>query len=60
MPDLDEFLNPKDDNKNLEFLEGTRPCKFCEENVDGAFWDTVNLSMSWKCSKGHESKFMVQ
>jgi hypothetical protein len=60
VPDLDEFLNPKNQNPNLEFLEGSRPCKSCQEDVDGAFWDPANLSMSWKCSKGHESTFRVQ
>jgi hypothetical protein len=56
MPDLSEFLNnnnPKD--YDLEDLPGIRACLKCDEDVDGAKWDPVELLMYWKCSKGHET-----
>ena len=61
MPDLDEFLNPKNKNKNyeLEKLPGLRPCSKCDDDVTGALWDPIELTMYWKCSKGHENAFKV-
>ena len=62
MPDLDEFLNKniKQKEYNLEKLNGVRACSKCDEDVNGATWDPVELVMSWKCSKGHETIFKVQ
>ena len=64
MPNLDEFLNPKiEENKveyKLEELSGVRACSKCDEDVSGAFWDPIDLVMSWRCSKGHETVFKVQ
>jgi hypothetical protein len=62
MPNLDEFLNPKIEEKeyNIEVLQGIRACKTCDEDVSGAYWDPVDLVMSWRCSKGHETIFKVQ
>jgi hypothetical protein len=61
MPDLNEFLKPKIEIKedNLEKLEGIRACNKCDEDVSGAFWDPIDLVMSWKCSQGHETLFKV-
>jgi hypothetical protein len=64
MPNLNEFLNPKiEENKvgyDLEEISGVRACSKCDEDVDGAFWDPLDLVMSWRCSKGHETVFKVQ
>jgi len=62
MPNLDEFLKPKPELKeyNLEKLSGLRACSTCDEDVNGAFWDPVELVMSWRCSNGHETIFKVQ
>lgn len=64
MPDLNEFLNnqPKIDQQDyeLEYLNGVRACKTCDIDVSGAYWDPIELVMSWKCSKGHETIFKVQ
>ena len=62
MPDLNEFFNKpneKVDPYNLEKLGGIRPCSKCDEDVEGAFWDALDMVMSWKCSKGHETMFKV-
>lgn len=62
MPNLDEFLNPKIYQKeyDLEKIPGLRACDKCDENVNGATWDAVELVMSWRCSKGHETVFKVK
>jgi hypothetical protein len=62
MPDLNEFLNKKNEQKEyeLEKLPGLRACKTCDEDVSGAMWDPIDLVMSWRCSKGHETIFKVQ
>ena len=62
MPNLDEFLNPKIESReyNLEDLPGLRACNTCDEDVNGALWDPIELVMSWRCSKGHETVFKVQ
>jgi hypothetical protein len=61
MPDLNEFLNKKNEKKEyqLEKLLGIRGCKTCDEDVSGATWDPIDLVMSWVCSKGHETIFKV-
>ena len=62
MPDLNQFLNKKIEQKEyeLEKLSGLRACNTCDEDVSGASWDPIELVMSWKCSKGHETIFKVQ
>jgi hypothetical protein len=62
MPNLDEFLKPQIEHKeyNLEKLPGLRACNTCDEDVNGALWDPIELVMSWRCSKGHETVFKVQ
>ena len=62
MPDLNEFFNKPDEkieHSNLEKLGGVRPCSKCDEDVEGAFWDALDMIMSWRCSKGHETVFKV-
>ena len=60
MPDLSEFLNNNNQKDyNLEHLPGIRACSKCDIDVNGATWDPVDLTMSWKCSKGHETIFKV-
>jgi hypothetical protein len=61
MPDLNEFLNKKSEEKpyELEHLNGVRACSKCDEDVSGAYWDPVELVMSWRCSKAHETTFRV-
>ena len=64
MPDLSEFLNKKKmdlklKDRDLEQLGGVRPCAHCSEDVSGALWDAVDLTMYWKCNNGHENSFRV-
>jgi hypothetical protein len=61
MPDLNEFFDKPDKEKpyNLEQLNGVRPCSKCKEDVSGAFWDPMEMIMSWKCSNGHETIYEV-
>ena len=64
MPNLNEFFNSSDKKSEekpyeLEYLNGVRSCSKCDEDVAGAYWDPIELLMSWKCSKGHETKFKV-
>jgi hypothetical protein len=62
MPNLNEFLSQKIDQKEyeLEKIPGLRACDKCDENVNGANWDPIELVMSWRCSKGHETIFKVK
>jgi hypothetical protein len=61
MPDLNEFFDKPDkvEQYDLQKISGVRACSKCDEDVDGAFWDPVDLVMSWRCSKGHETVFKV-
>ena len=61
MPDLNEFFDKSSKEKpyNLEQLSGVRPCSKCKEDVSGAFWDPMEMIMSWKCSNGHETIYEV-
>lgn len=61
MPNLNDFFEKPEQkhNENLETLTGIRPCAKCEEDVEGGFWDSYEMIMSWKCSKGHENYYRV-
>lgn len=61
MPNLDEFLNKNIEQKeyNLERIPGLKACGKCDEDVNGADWDPIELVMSWKCSKGHDTVFKI-
>ena len=61
MPSLNEFFDKPSEKKHpeVEKLGGIRACSRCDEDVDGAFWDPLDLVMSWRCSKGHETVFKV-
>jgi hypothetical protein len=62
MPELNEFFNKpseKLESYSLEQINGVRACSKCDEDVTGAFWDPIELVMSWRCSKGHETVFKV-
>jgi hypothetical protein len=61
MPNLDDFLKENTSKDyELENLPGVRACSKCDEDVSGASWDPIELVMSWKCSKGHDTIFKVQ
>ncbi len=61
MPNLDDFLKKNTHKKyELEKLPGFRACSKCDEDVNGASWDPIELVISWKCSKGHDTIFKVQ
>lgn len=61
MPDLSEFLNSnKPEDYDLEDLPGIRACSKCDIDVNGAKWDPVELVMSWRCSKGHETVYKIE
>lgn len=62
MPDLNEFFKKDEPLKpyELEKIPGLKPCGKCNEDVNGAFWDPIELVMSWRCSKGHENIVKVQ
>jgi hypothetical protein len=64
MPDLNQFLNKKKadlklNDRDLEQLNGIRPCSHCSEDVVGALWDAIDLTMYWKCNNGHENSFKI-
>ena len=61
MPSFNEFFDKPDEKKlyQVEKLQGVRACSKCDEDVTGAFWDPIDLVMSWRCSKGHETVFKV-
>jgi len=50
MPNLNEFLNKEIKQKDyeLENLPGVRACNTCDEDVNGAAWDPIELVMSWR------------
>jgi hypothetical protein len=61
MPNLDDFLKENTSKDyELEKLSGIRACSKCDEDVNGASWDPIELVMSWRCSKGHDTIFKVQ
>ena len=62
MPNIKEFVGPIPEpvhRTELEKVIGKKPCSKCDEDVNEAMWDPINLIMSWTCSKGHQNNFKV-
>ena len=62
MPNIKEFVGPSPEpvhRTELEKIVGKKPCSKCDEDVNEAMWDPINLIMSWTCSKGHQNSFKV-
>jgi hypothetical protein len=64
MPNLDEFLNKKEDSVpvvdgRVEIIEQMRPCSKCDLYVDRYYFNNQTMEMSWKCKDGHETKYSV-
>ena len=64
MPNLDEFLNKKEDSVPLvdgrvEIIEQMRPCSKCDLYVDRYYFNNQTMEMFWKCKDGHETKYSV-
>lgn len=54
---MGKFTNfTNQDQLNCEKLYGTYGCKFCEEDLDHAWWDLNKSMFFWICSKGHRSE----
>lgn len=62
MPNINEFVGPKPEivhKVELERIMGNKPCAKCDEDVDEAFWNPIDLTMTWTCSNGHTNTFKV-
>ena len=54
MRNFENFI--KKDEFNFEKIYGIYGCKYCEEDIDHAFWDSNSSSFFWICSKNHKSE----
>ena len=54
MRNFENFI--KKDEFNFEKIYGIYGCKYCDEDVDYAFWDSNSSSFFWICSKKHKSE----
>jgi hypothetical protein len=54
MGKFNQFINK--DQENCEKLYGTYGCKYCEEDLDHAWWDVNKSMFFWICSNGHRSE----
>jgi hypothetical protein len=62
MPNINEFLGPKPEEvykAELEKVIGNKPCSKCEADVHEAFWNPLDLIMTWTCPNGHLNTFKV-
>lgn len=62
MPNINEFIGPKPEQihrAELEKIVGKKPCAKCDKDVDEAFWDPMQLVMSWTCPDGHHNTVKV-
>lgn len=63
MPDLNEFLNKKtieevvDDR--VETIDQKRPCSKCDLDVESYQFNNNTMEIYWKCSNGHETRYLV-
>ena len=54
MGKFQDFVNK--DYEGCEKLYGTYGCKYCDEDLDHAWWDLKTATFFWICSKGHRSE----
>lgn len=54
MGKFNDFLN--NDQNGCEKIYGTYGCKFCDEDMNFAWWDSQNKMFFWICSKNHKSE----
>jgi hypothetical protein len=61
MPNLNEFINKPEviKNKNLEVIDGLKPCSKCEKDSIESFWDPESLTLKWECPDGHVNEVKV-
>jgi hypothetical protein len=57
MPNINEFFNKPErlDQKDLERIDGIRPCSKCDKNAKEGFWDPHSMQLSWTCPDGHHT-----
>ena len=54
MGKFEDFVNL--DQPGCVKLYGTYGCKYCEEDLEFAWWDPNKIMFFWICSKGHRSE----
>jgi hypothetical protein len=61
MPNLNEFINKPEvvKKKNLEVIDGLKPCSKCEKDATESFWDVDSMTLEWECPDGHSNKVVV-
>jgi len=48
-----------EDQPGCEKIHGTYGCKYCDEDMSFAWWDTNKSMFFWVCSKGHRSEHQL-
>lgn len=62
MPNINEFISPKPEKvfgSELEKILGDKPCSKCNLNAKEAYWDAINMTMTWNCPEGHENRVKI-
>ena len=59
MGKFEEFVSKNKDTENCEKIYGTYGCKYCDEDLDHAWWDSRKALFFWICSKGHRSEHQL-
>lgn len=54
MGKFEQFVSK--DQPGCEKLYGTYGCKYCDEDLDHAWWNPNTATFFWICNKGHRSE----
>ena len=55
MSKISNFMGSSD-QPNCEKLIGTYGCKYCDKNMDFAWWDPAKQIIFWVCPDNHRSE----
>ena len=55
MGKFEQFINNKE-TENCEKLYGTYGCKYCDADMDHAWWNASKGLFFWICPQGHRSE----
>lgn len=55
MGKIEDFLNTQEPS-GVEKISGFYGCKYCNENMDHAFWDESKMVLFWICPEKHRTE----
>lgn len=59
MPNLNEFISKKPEDPNLQKIQESRPCAFCNKDSEFYYWNEASMEMTWTCPDNHKNSYRI-